>query len=203
MSTPEIELWGLTGGIASGKSAIAKELEREGFTVIDADQVSRELSQPGGLAHPKIVARFGTADRQALRKLVFADEAARKDLEGILHPLIQSESARLAREAKGHVSRDGKRRVFYEASLLVEAGRTTGLHGLIVVEAPSAKRHDWLAARDRIAPEMIDAAFAAITAAQLSDAERRKHATLVIENTGTMEELLRKVTALIGSRGWK
>lgn len=203
MSAAEPEIWGLTGGIASGKSTVAKLLAEEGFHVVDADRVSRELSHPGGLAEPAILARFGTADRGELRKLVFADAKARKDLEAILHPLIQTESLRQMRGNQGRVSKDGKRRVFYEATLLIEAGRTADCHGLIVVEAPLERRRAWLGAREGLSTDGLGARFSAVIAAQLSDAERRKHATVIIENSGNLDELKVKVASLIEQCGWR
>src|SRR5271167_754127 len=89
---PSIEVWGLTGGIASGKSSVARFLEKAGLYIIDADQLARDLSKEGGKAHPLIVKRFGTADRAKIRETVFNDPKARKDLEAILHPLIGEES---------------------------------------------------------------------------------------------------------------
>jgi dephospho-CoA kinase len=77
------QIWGLTGGIASGKSTVAKFFSEFGFPVIDADSVSRELSRAGGEAHALIVKRLGTSDRAALRELIFKDPSKRAELEAI------------------------------------------------------------------------------------------------------------------------
>ncbi len=176
---------GLTGGIAAGKSTVARFFEKAGVPVIDADQVARELSAPGGAAHEAILKRFGTADRTELRKIVFGDPAARQDLESILHPLIRAESAsRIARLAAPVV--------LYEAALLVETGRARELDGLVVVEAPREQRLRRLRARDGIQEELA----ARMLDAQTSDEERRNAATEVIVNAGGLAELEQKVAAL-------
>lgn len=178
-------LWGLTGGIASGKSTAARLFEKAGIPVIDADRISRELSQPGGAAHDKIVARFGTADRAKLREIVFSDPAARTDLEAILHPLIQAESLK-------RVDSLPPGPVLYEATLLVETERYKSLAGLIVIEAPREARIARLTARDGTTREMA----LKILDAQLPDEKRRQAATFVIENNGSIDELKSKVREL-------
>jgi dephospho-CoA kinase len=191
-----VETWGLTGGIASGKSLAARFFEEAGVPVVDADRIARELSQPGGPAHPLLLARFGTADRAALRGIVFGDPEARRALEGILHPLIQVRS-REEMDRAALRSRSG--RVLYEASLLIETGRYREFQGLIVVEAPLELRKARLLARDPAQAEMVDQ----ILAAQISDAERRAAATELLVNSGTEEELRTQVLALVSRRGWK
>jgi dephospho-CoA kinase len=183
-ATKASPVWGLTGGIASGKSSVAKFFAEAGFTIIDADQISRELSAPGGAAFAAIVERLGTGDRAELRKIVFDDPKARKELEAILHPLIGQESRRRMAASKGPV--------IYEATLLVEAGRKKDFAGLIVVEAPLVQRISRLRARDGI----DESAAKKILAAQLTDAERRAHADHVIVNDDSLEELRTKTLAL-------
>lgn len=193
------EVWGLTGGIAAGKSVAARFFAEEGIPVIDADRIARELSQPGGAAHAQISKRFGTADRVQLREIVFQDPAARRDLEAILHPMIQAESyRRMAEAAASFPSGVGKPRMIYEAALLVETGRYKQLSGLLVVEAPMAVRRERLISRDGVAPELADR----IIAAQASDEERRAAATHVLRNNGTLDELRRAVQEWIAQKGW-
>jgi dephospho-CoA kinase len=176
-----VKVWGLTGGIASGKSTVAKFLAEQGIPVIDADQVSRELSSPGGMAHAAILARFGTDDRALIREKVFKDLEARRDLEAILHPMIRQESMRRIQQFTGPV--------IYEATLLVETGRYKDFAGLLVVEAPLEARKTRLVLRDALPERLADQ----IIAAQLSDAERRKVATVVIQNDGDLEKLRAQV----------
>jgi dephospho-CoA kinase len=197
-SKSDVELWGLTGGIASGKSSVARFLEEAGVPVLDADKISRELSSEGGRAHPLIVKRFGTADRAKLRKIIFDDPKARKDLEAILHPMIGEESRKRAAEVAARTPTGKKPVLVYEASLLIEAGRLSELAGLIVVEAPLAERIARLKARDG----SDEASARKILAAQLSDEERRKHADHVIVNSGTLEELKTETLQLANKLGW-
>jgi dephospho-CoA kinase len=180
-----MRIWGLTGGIASGKSLAARYFEEEGIPVIDADLVARELSAEGGAAHEPILKRFGTADRSKLRALVFADANARKDLEAILHPLIQAESLRRARKMAEKTAHPESFVVLYEASLLVETGRYRELDGLILVTAPEEIRLRRLLERDRLEESLARE----IMKAQLSDEKKAKAATLVLTNDGSAEEL--------------
>lgn len=190
---PRARVWGLTGGVAAGKSTLAKLFAEAGVHVIDADAISRSLSAPGGAAHAAILSRFGTADRGELRKKVFADPAARKDLEAILHPMIRDESSRQVRDLVAREPGNSLVPVLYEAALLVEAGRSREFEGLIVVEAPRAARIERLVARDGISPalaeQMIDA--------QISDQERRKAATVVIVNSSDPESLADDVQGVL------
>jgi dephospho-CoA kinase len=187
-----MRMWGLTGGIASGKSLVARFFEEEGIPVIDADQIARELSAEGGPASTAIQARFGTSDRRKLREQLFgpdADPQARKDLEAILHPLIQAESLRRARKMAEKSGHPDDYVLLYEAALLVETGRYRELEGLIVVSAPEELRQARLMERDRLAPELA----AKMIAAQATEAQRRAAATVLIENAGTVEELREQV----------
>jgi dephospho-CoA kinase len=190
MTGPALQLWGLTGGIASGKSTVARIFQEAGVPVLDADQITRNLSAPGGPAHQAILKRFGTADRKLLREKVFSDAQARKDLEAILHPLIQTESLK---QAASLAKSSGRSFVLYEASLLVETGRYHDLAGLIVVEAPRELRMKRLIERDGMEPEMAQR----VLDSQISDAERRKAATHVILNPGSLDELRKQVQSLI------
>lgn len=177
---------GLTGGIAAGKSTVGKALEAHGFAHIDADAISRELSQSGGAAHPLIAKRFGTADREKLRALVFSDPDARRDLEAILHPLIRAESAQRIAASPG----EGP--VIYEAALLVETGRYKELDGLIVVDAPREVRKKRLMQRNGWDAETVDR----VLNAQIDDQARRDVADWILENTGTREDLEQAVERL-------
>jgi dephospho-CoA kinase len=186
-----LTVWGLTGGIASGKSLAARYFAEAGIPVLDADALSRELSAPGGAAHGKILARFGTADRAKLRTLVFQDTSARRDLEAILHPLIQKESLLRLKALAAPI-------VLYEAALLVETGRYRDLAGLLVIDAPRDLRRARLLQRDGCTPELADQ----ILAAQMSDEERSQAATAVISNCGTPEELRAAIHRFIKQKPW-
>jgi dephospho-CoA kinase len=178
---------GLTGGIGSGKSAVAKLLHAEGIPIIDADEIARELRHPGALGHQKIITRFGTDDRQQLRDLISRDPQARADLEAILHPLISAESqARMDQAAMDHPEAPF---LLYEATLLIEAGRARDFDGLLVVTAPIESRIQRILARDPMSREQATA----IIQAQNPDEYRLKQATWVIENDGGFDDLKLKV----------
>lgn len=188
---PKAVVWGLTGGVASGKSAVARIFSENGIAVVDADLIARELRAPGGKGFDAIVKRFGTADSARLREIVFADASARKDLEALMHPLIREESAR--RIVASVAGRNGLVPVIYEAALLVETGRHRDLHGLIVVSADENIRLSRLVSRDKSSEKLARQ----IIASQIQDEERRAHATFVIENHGSLVDLRAQVLAMI------
>ncbi|MFN7684460.1 MAG: dephospho-CoA kinase [Oligoflexia bacterium] len=182
-----IPVIGLTGGVASGKSSVARIFrEKAGIPVIDADQIARELSQPGGLAASEIQARFGTLDRAKLRQKIFSNPQLRRELESILHPLIAAESQKRIEE----FARAGARYAIYEAALLVETGRHRELDGLIVVEAPLESRIARLMERDSVTRELA----LSMIQSQASDLQREKAASLLLQNDGTFDELEAQVT---------
>jgi dephospho-CoA kinase len=189
---------GLTGGIASGKSAVAKFLAARGAAVVDADQFARQVVEPGQPALAELVARFGAAiltsegklDRKRLGAIAFSDADARKDLGRITHPRIAAASA----QAIAAWSDAGANVVFYEAPLLVENRAHLGLAGLVVVSAPPEVQIARVIARDNLLPEEAQARLAA----QLPLSEKVKAATWVIENTGDLADLEREVDRVVG-----
>ena len=182
-------VYGLTGGIASGKSTVAQLLLNLGFSVIDADQISRDVSKEGGRAASLILKEFGTLDRATLRKIVFENQELRKKLENILHPIIREESEKKIAEL---VARNPSQPIIYEAALLIEAGRAKDFKGLIVVTAPEETRIRRLMTRDQIDKGLAES----ILKAQISDQERCKHATHRVENAGTENDLREAVKKL-------
>lgn len=175
---------GLTGGIASGKSEVARILRELGYPTLDADQLARELSQPGGEAHPLILEKFGTDSRKKLREIIFGNLQARQELEAILHPLI----VRLSREKAEALAEASPRKnpvIFYEATLLVETGRYKDLDGLMTVVCPEEMRVERLMQRDGIPKNLA----LRILAAQTDDTARCQAADHLLLNDGTSEEL--------------
>lgn len=182
---------GLTGGIGAGKSTVARELERLGAVVIDADVLAREVVAPGSAGLAEVVAEFGEGvlrddgalDRPALGRIVFADPAARARLEAVTHPLIAAETARrLAELPEDSV-------VVHDVPLIVE-NRLAGNYDLVVVVgADEQVRLDRLV-RDR---GMAREDALARIRAQATDAERRAVADVWLDNSGTEEELLARV----------
>jgi dephospho-CoA kinase len=192
-----VHVIGLTGGIASGKTTVAKLLVSRGAAVVDADLLARQVVEPGQPALAELVARFGAAiltadgrlDRKRLAAIAFADPAARADLGRITHPRIAAASA----AAIATWADAGANVVFYEAALLVENRAHTGLAGLIVVATPPAVQVARLIDRDRLSPE--DAA--ARIAAQAPLGDKLAAATWVIENTGDLAALEREVERVV------
>jgi len=185
-------LIGLTGGIAAGKSVVAQELRQLGAAVLDADRISREVMAPGPVVD-EIVARFGAEildrdgriDRARLGGVVFGDAVAREALEAITHPAIAREAARQIARLQG----EGHRQIFYEAALLVEAGRHTELDRLVVVIADEAVRLQRIQARDGLSAE---AARARIQA-QLPQEAKAALADYLIDNSGALEQTRERV----------
>lgn len=189
---------GLTGGIASGKSTVARLLVARGAAVVDADQIARAIVEPGQPALAELVARFGPGiltaerrlDRPRLAAVAFADPAARADLGRITHPRIATASgAAIATWAAA-----GARVVFYEAALLVENRAHGGLAGLIVVAASPDEQERRTVARDGV--EVAEAR--ARIAAQLPLADKLAVATWVIHNNAGEAELEREVDRVVG-----
>ena len=184
---------GLTGGIASGKTTAARRFAELGVAVIDADEVARAVVAPGEPALAAIEHRFGAAvltpagelDRRALRDLVFADAAARRDLEAILHPLIRAEMARRAAAATGPY-------LLLVIPLLVEGGPRDDLDRILVVDATEEVQLARLAARDGGSPDQARA----ILGAQAGRAERLARADDVLTNDGDLQALRDQVDRL-------
>ncbi len=188
---------GLTGNIAAGKSAVAALLAGHGLPIVDADRLARDAVAPGTAALAAIAAEWGRGiltpdgalDRAALRRIVFADPAARRALDEIVHPAV----ARLREEAVARLAAAGAPIVVCDIPLLFEAGLTATVDRIVLVDAPVALRRDRLL-RDRgLAPEEADA----MIAAQWPAERKRAAAHDVIENDGSREALARAVDALV------
>jgi len=181
-------LVGLTGGIGSGKSTVARMLEKRGAVVFDADVLARQAVAPGTPGFEKVVERFGPnvlapgggLDREALARIVFSDPAARRDLEGIVHPEVRRMFAEGCEEY-----RDSDRVVVFSAPLLVETGMHTAFDLLIVVSAPVATQIERLM-RDR---GMAERDVQARIDAQLPLEAKAEAADVLVDNEGTLEDL--------------
>lgn len=192
-----VNVIGLTGGIASGKSTVARLLAERGAAVIDADQLARKIVEPGQPALAELVARFGAAiltadgqlDRKRLGAIAFSDEDARADLGRITHPRIAAASA----QAIAAWSDAGANVVFYEAALLVENRAHTGLSGLIVVAAPDEIQESRVIMRDALSRDEARARIAA----QLPLPEKIAVATWVIQNGGDIDALRSEVDRVV------
>lgn len=198
---------GLTGGIGSGKSALAAELRSLGVPVVDADAIARDCLAPGTSGLDAVVGRFGrevlaadgTLDRAALAAIVFADASARHDLEAITHPCIRAgiEAALATLAART----DPPVLAVVEHPLLVETGAHERVDSVVVVEAPLAVRIARLVAQRG----MSEADARGRIAAQVDDATRRACADHVVNNDGDLVALrdaaARLVTVLVPAAG--
>lgn len=185
---------GLTGGIGSGKSAVADHLQAEGAVIIDSDVLAREVVEPGTAGWAAIRERFGpgvlledgSLDRAALGAIVFGDERARVDLNAIVHPLVRARAAELEAAA---VAADPCAVVVHVVPLLVETGQAGRFDHVIVVDCPVETQVARVVARSGLTPAEAEARVAA----QASREERLAAADVVIVNDGSLEDLRREV----------
>jgi len=185
---------GLTGGIGSGKSAAADEFARLGATVVDTDAIAHELTQAGGRATPEVERVFGkqalgasgAMDRDTMRARVFADPAARRALEALLHPMIREESRRRIEAAQAPY-------VVHVVPLLVESpDYRRRVDRVLVVDCPEEVQ----VARVRARSALPEAQVRAIMASQVTRADRLAAADDVIDNSGSLDALRKQVAAL-------
>jgi dephospho-CoA kinase len=187
---------GLTGGIASGKSAVAAMLREMGFAVLDADSLAHKLMEPGHPAYDEIAREFGPAivdstgriDRAKLAALVFADRPKLDRLNAIVHPRVKEALLHQFEEWARQGTRDA---AFVEAALLVEAGYNQELDGLVVAWSRPEQQLERLRARG-----LSDEEARRRIAAQLPVAEKLRYATEKIDCSGSIENTHRQVEAL-------
>ncbi|MBA3917835.1 MAG: dephospho-CoA kinase [Gemmatimonas sp.] len=186
----------LTGNIASGKSTVARDLAARGATLIDSDQLARDVVAPGSAAlraiaeqfGPELVKPDGTLDRAAMRRRVFSDTAAREALNAIVHPAVRRLRDQRVEEARHR----GDRIVVADIPLLFELGLQGGFDAVILVDADETVRRDRLVQTRGLsvndAQAMIDA--------QMPSARKREGATWIIDNNGPLEALAPQVEAV-------
>jgi dephospho-CoA kinase len=185
---------GLTGGIASGKSTVSAILAELGAVVIDADLIAREVVARGTSGLAAVVEEFGSdvltpegdLDRAAMGALVFADPAARRRLEAIVHPLVHRRSAELEADAPEDAV------VVHDIPLLAEVGRAGSFDAVVVVDAPAELQVERMVEDRGWSREEA----ASRIAAQATREQRLAIATYVVDNTGSLDDLRRQVEAI-------
>ena len=187
---------GLTGGIASGKSAVAGMLRELGFPVLDADALAHRLMEPGQPAHDEVLREFGAEiagadgriDRAKLAAVVFADREKLERLNGIVHPRVLEEMQRQFAEGE---TRNTLGAAFVEAALIIEAGYHKLLDGVVVTWCKPEQQLARLLARGFSAEEARRR-----IAAQMPVEEKLRYATERIDCSGTLKEIRKQVEAL-------
>ena len=199
---------GLTGGIGSGKSTVARLLVECGAALVDADAISREVTAPGGGAVEQIARQFGpqaltaagAMDRDVMRELAFSDPAVKRQLEAIIHPLVALESARLAAAAASA----GRTCILFDIPLLVESNRWRGqLDQVLVVDCSEATQVSRVLARQSqtgLQGHWTPDAVQKVIASQASRAHRRAAADACIYNEGLSIDALSKLVRKLAYR---
>ncbi|MEF3303753.1 dephospho-CoA kinase [Paenibacillus sp. GYB003] len=193
---------GLTGGIASGKSTVAAMLVERGAVLIDADRIAREVVLPGTPALEQVAERFGSGvllpdgslNRKALGEIVFGDEAARKELESILHPRIR---ALMRERMETHERQSPDKLVVVDVPLLFESKLQAMFQETVLVYIPRSLQLARLMARDELTERQAESRLAA----QMPIEAKRELADFVIDNSGELEETRRQVDEYCKRKG--
>lgn len=183
---------GLTGGIASGKSVVSQMLAKRGARVVDVDKVAHETYRRGSAGFEQLQSAFGDQvvgadgeiDRRVLGGLVFGRPDEMKKLTDIVWPLTRSRLEELKREEAG-----SSRVLVLEAAVLIEANWTDLVDEVWVVSAPTQMARNRLMARNGMTAEQADARISS----QLTNQERERHAKVVVDNSGSLSDLERRV----------
>ncbi len=185
---------GLTGGIGSGKSTVTNYLRKKGYLVIDADKIARDITLPGSPTLERlgeffgkdIILTDGSLDRKLLGERAFSGEQERKKLDEITHGEICDRIRRELVDA-------GERTVFVDAPLLFEVGLNEDVDQVWLIVADPALRVERVALRDNVSPDHVKSRINS----QMGEEEKIRRADIVIQNTGTKEELYRKIDELL------
>ena len=189
---------GLTGGIGSGKNTVAKIFEEFGFYTIDSDVSSRAVMQKGGIAYDDIINYFGESillndgeiNRTLLGSIVFSDQNKLKTLESIVHPAIDKYEKKIKGQIK---STNSQAVIITHAALLIESNSIDQFDMLIVVTASLEKRIERIKQRDNKTDDEIHK----ILNSQLNETERLKYANVIIDNSGSLDDLYKEVTRVV------
>lgn len=188
------KIFGLTGGIASGKSTLCSLFKEWGVPTLDADQIARKLREPGEVGDQFLLNTFQTNDPKKLRSLIFKDPKAREMIEAFFHPLIKKETENQLNALNAPL-------ILYEASLLIETNRYLDFQGVVLVTKKSEDRLSSLMKRD----QMTESDAKAILQSQTTDESKISKLKsppyfpkpfFIVENTGSIEDLRQKSIAL-------
>lgn len=186
---------GLTGGIGAGKSAVSQYLRERGITVLDADQASRAVIEPGTVGYARVTRQFtgivsadGTIDRKALAAQVFADEQNRRRLERIVHPLVLDWFRSAVDCARDHVPL-----IVFDVPLLIKSGWYRAMDAIWLVVADDHVRLSRIVARDDCTKELARMRMNS----QMSQKETLGYATHVVYNNGSLEQLYAQIDVLL------
>lgn len=190
-------VYGLTGGIGAGKSTVCTMLQELGVAVVGADDVGRQVVAKGSAGLQAVVTAFGpdildstgALDRGKLGALVFSDPAKRRQLEAIMHPLVQQHS----RAIFAQLTREGVPIIVYESALLFESKRHLEMQGSILVTASEVQRVARVQQRDGCTADAVRARMRS----QMAEDNKRQLADFVIENDGDLAHLRRQVHMLV------
>jgi len=190
---------GLTGGIATGKSTITGMLRERGIPVIDADQIARDVVEPGKPAYEAIVAHFGREilladgqiDRKKLGEIVFSDELERQKLNAIVHPEVR----RVMREEAETAEKNGASIVFMDIPLLFESKLQHMVDKIVVVYAPAHMQLARMMERDELQEEQAQKRLRA----QFPIDQKKADADFLIDNSGSREEAERQVEEMLSA----
>ena len=188
---------GVTGNIASGKSTVAKELARRGATVLDADQLAREVVESGSSVLKKLVKLFGTEilqqdgdlDRDRLGQMVFADVKVRAMLNQIMHPEIAKKSVEQLQQLQNNPDLP---LIVYEAPLLFEVGAESRVDKVLVVKIDPEEQLKRLMSRDGLSEERAQQRMSS----QMTQQQKLERADYIIDNSGSLAETQQQIDAL-------
>lgn len=188
---------GLTGGIGTGKSTASEYLRKQGFSIIDADRISREIVEPGTLLLKELEKSFGsgiikddgTLDRKALAAIVFSDKEKKSRLDGLMHGHILDEIERKISESQSGEGRG----IIVDAPLLFETGLEKKCDQVWLITADEKLRILRVCERDGMDPEEVRARIQN----QMADEEKKERAHRIVDNSGSKEALLAQLAELI------
>lgn len=197
-----MEILGLTGGIGTGKSTVSAYLIEKGFAIVDSDLIARQVVEPGMPSLKELEEAFGssiinedgTLDRKGLASIVFNDVEQRKVMDKIMHKAILAE---IRTQVDRHVAEGKAAGVIIDAPLLFEVGLDKWCDRVLLVVADMEVRIDRVCARDNATREEVEARIRN----QLSDDEKIKRSDIIVDNSGTLEDLHKQLDQFIESRG--